>query len=302
MNFNNSITLKRYADDAGKRFEEMQNRLSKIENSFQSRMNGKSMGGMIGSFIGTLLWVAAFIGGAILAREFVNNILLTVGLVVVMALMVFMFIDHFINFSYYGKISTYKNAISRLQSRVGVGRSSIKANHDAFVGAKAKGWEHMLEAASSIPGEATSIEGTMSGMESLKSGFINGAKNVFYYAAIIAITVVGCVALFPASEGIIQGISDGAVSGDVANILNIIATVIVLIGEIILARLVWSKTDCSVNNVTLLIIPLGPVALLALVAIVALVVILVIAIVQIVLYVLGIVIVGVIAFSCLCGG
>ena len=41
MNFNESITLNTYSDNANKQFNEMQSRLSKIESSFQTRMNGQ---------------------------------------------------------------------------------------------------------------------------------------------------------------------------------------------------------------------------------------------------------------------
>ena len=50
MNFNESITLNTYSDNANKQFNEMQSRLSKIESSFQTRMNGKTTGGLVGHF------------------------------------------------------------------------------------------------------------------------------------------------------------------------------------------------------------------------------------------------------------
>lgn len=301
MNFNESITLNTYSDNANKQFNEMQGRLSTIESSFQTRMDGKTTGGLVGSFIGTLAWLAAFIVCAIMVGKLVNGTLLAIAMIAVLGLVAFMLIDNIMNFSYYGKIATYRNSVSQLQNRVSIGKSSIKSNHDAFMGSKAKGWNYLLNAAPSIPEEATSIEATMSNMESLKKGFINGAKNVFFYAAVVMITIAGCVALFPTGSEIITGISGESMSSDTLMTLNIIALLIVGVGEVILAKLVWSKTDCTVTNTTLFIMTLGPIAYLALVAIATLLVMLVIGLVAIVLAIAGAALAIAIVCACISG-
>lgn len=302
MNFNESVILNTYSDNANKQFNEMQSRLSKIENSFQTRMNGKTMGGLIGAFIGTLCWLAAFIAGTIVIKPMVDGKLLLFSFIVVMGLILFMLIDNIINFSYYGKINNYKSSVSQLQNRVSIGKSSIKSNHDAFMGAKSKEWNFLLNAGTSIPGEATSIEATMTNMESLRKGFINGAKNVFYYAAVVMITIVGCMALFPKGSEIMCGISNESISESTLMTLNVIALILVGVGEIILAKIVWSKTDCAVTNITLFIMALGPIAYLALIAIATLLVMLVIGIVSIIIAILAVVVIGAIVVGCLSGG
>lgn len=297
MNFNDNITLDAYSESANKQFDDVANRLSNIENSFQSRMNGKTTGGIIGSIIGTIAWLAAYIVCAIVAKPVVNGALLTITMVVALGLIVFMLIDSIVNYSYYGKISNYKNSISQLQNRVSVGKSSIKSNYDAFMGAKAKGWNFVLNNASSIPDEATSIEATMTNMESLKSGFLNGAKNVFYYASVVMITIAGCMALFPTGGEIMTNISGEDISSDTIMVLNVIAMILVCIGVVILAKLIWSKTNCTVTNVTLFITLLGPVAFLTLIAIATLLVLLVAGLVSILLTILAVVVAG----ACICG-
>lgn len=302
MNFKDSITLSTYSDNANKQFNEIKNRLSEIENSFQTRMNGKTTGGLTGALIGTVLWLAAFIIGAILVRPMVNGTLLLIALLIAIGLIVFMLIDNIMDFSYYGEIASYKNAVSQLQNRVNVGQSSIKANHDAFMGSKVRGWNYLLSAAPSIPNEATSIETTMTGMESLKKGFINNAKNVFFFASVIAVTVVGCVALFPVGGNIIEGIIGENISNDTLTVLNVIAMILVGVGAVILAKMMWSKTDCNVTGTTLFVIVLAPIAYIALCAIATLVVKLVIWAVSIFLAILAVVVVGGIVFACTSGG
>lgn len=302
MNFNNSITLDAYSNNANKQFGDMQSRLTEIENSFQTRMNGKTTGGLVGSLIGTIAWLAAFVACAFFVKDTVNSTLLLIALAIVGGLILFMIIDNIMDFSYYGKIASYKNSISQLQNRVTIGKNSIKSNHDAFMASRAKGWNYLLNAAPSIPAEATSVEATMASMESLKKGFISGAKNFFYYAAVIAITVVGCVALFPTGSSIITGITGESFDSDTLMTFNVIALLITGVGEVILAKLVWSKTDCNVTNTTLFIAALGPVAFLALIAAVALIVMLVAWLAGVVLAIAAVVAVGGTIFAATSGG
>lgn len=304
MNFNESITLRTYSDNANKQFNEMQSRLSGIENSFQTRMNGKTMGGLVGAIIGTAFWLAAFLAAFIFVRGLgvVDELLLLICSVVVFALLGFMMIDNIMNISYYGKISGYKNAVSNLQNRVTAGKNSIKSNHDAFMESKSRGWQYALNAASSIPEEATSIESTMNNMESLRAGFINGAKNFLYYTAVVVITITGCVSLFPLASEIITGITSESFDDQMLLIFNVIGLVITGIIEVIIAKAAWGKSDCRVNNVTLLIMVLSPIMFIALIAAVTFLIMLVIAILSILIAILVVVVAGAFIIGCLCGG
>ncbi len=302
MNFNENIKIEKYSGSANRRFNEMEKRLTEIEGGFQSRMNGKTNGKLIGSLVGTILWFALFVILSLIFRAEVNPLVLVITVIVLLALIAFMLIDNITSFSYYGNIASYQSAVTKLKDRVAAGKSAIKSNNAAFMASRKNGWNHQLNPASSIPDEAISIESTMANMESLKKGFINTAKNVMFFAAAVMITVAGCTALFPLGEDIICGISSQNFDDGTLLIMNIVAMVIVGVGEIILAKLVWSKTNCTVNNITLFILLAAPLAYLALVALVTGLVVLVIAIVKIAVYIIGIVIVGAIVFGCLCGG
>lgn len=302
MNFNESIALNEYSNNANVQFDEMQNRLSDVEGSFQNRMNGKTKGRIICSIIGNFLWLALFIVGAILVNEIVSEILLTITMAIVFCLILFMIIDNIINLSYYGKINTYINLVAKLKSRVDIGKNAIKSNHDAFWESKTKGWNYYLKAGASIPEETILIESTMSNMESLKSGFVNGAKNIFYYATTIVITITGCVALFPVGKDIMTGIGPESLSDDLTLVLNIVALVIIGIVEVILSKLVWSKTNCTVTNTTLFIMAFGPVAFLALILLATLIVLLVVGLVTIIGYIIGVIVVCAILFASVSGG
>ena len=296
MAFSENISLQNYADAANKKFGECESRLSQIEGSFETRMNGKTTGSLIGAMFATVCWTVAFFVFYGFINGYVDNTLRLVCLGIALALFITMFIDEIIGFSYYGKISSYKNNISQLKNRVSLGRSSIKSNRDTFMKSRSNGWRYSLSVGTSIPEETTSIESTINSMESLKGGFIQGLKNFLYYTFVIAITGLGSWALFGVAGEIMTGIYPDPIDYGTVNTLCTIGLVITVVGEIILAKMVWGKTDCSVTNTTLFIAAAGPLMFLALIAVATLIVILVMLAIAVVVAIAGVVIA--VAFIC----
>ena len=302
MTFSENISLQNYADSANQKFNESESRLSQIEGSFQTRMNGKTTGSLVGAMFGTVCWLVAFCVFIWYIRGYVDNTIRLICFGISLALVASLIIDEIISFSYYGKISSYKNNITQLKNRVSVGRSSIKSNQDTFMKSRANGWRHPLSVGTSIPEEAASIESTINGMESLKGGFINGLKNFLFFSFAIAITAVGSWALFGTAGEIMTGIYPDPIDYSTVNTLCTIGLVITVIGEIILAKMVWGKTDCSVTNTTLFIATVGPVMFLALVLLATLLVMLVMWAIAIVIAIGAVVIAGACVYGSISGG
>ena len=270
MKLQDNVKLGAYEESARKEFSETQTRLSEIEGSFRSRMDGKSIGSLVGSLIGTLFWLGAFLVGAYYARKTgMNELLLKIAFYSSMALILAKVIDVIVNFSYYGKVNSYLNEVRQLQNRVGSGEKAMRKNQEAFQRAKEKGWDYRLKAASSVPGEVKKLLGRTSALESLNKGFLNGLKNFLFFVTVIAVAAAGCLALFPFLTHKIITMTHGAIEVSTLHYLLIAAAVIVGIFSIILARLIWSKTDCEVTNVTLLAMPIAPAVFLILVLAVA---------------------------------
>ena len=302
MNFSENISLQKYAENANHKFNETESRLSQIEGSFQTRMDGKTTGGLICSMFGTFCWLVAICVSFWFIRKYVNSTICLICFVISIALVISLFLGEIIDLSYYGKISSYKNNITRLKNRINIGKSSIKSNQDAFMKSCADGWFHPISVGTSIPEEATHIESTINSMESLKGGFISGLKNFLFFTFAIAITAIGSWALFGTAEKIMNGISGKSIDYSTINTLCIIGLLITMVGEIILAKIVWSKTDCSVTNTTLFIAAVGPLLFLALITIATLLVMLVVLAVGIIIAVVGVVIAGACIFGSISGG
>lgn len=263
MYLDQNIKINSMADAARRTFDSTDKRLEEIESNFHSKMRGRTMGGIIGSFLGTAFWIAAFGYVAYYLYYQINSTMFLVTLGAVGLLMLVMLIDEGMNFKFYGKVSSYGSSVSQLRSRVRVGREAISANTDTYLKTKDKGWDYNLEVGESIPDEATIIEGTLSSMESLKDGFINSSKTGLYYIVAILITIVGSMTLFPTvSEWLYDffGLSDGALQA-----ICWIAMIVVCVGEYLIAKLVWSWTECNVNNLTIFGVLAGPLAFIALI-------------------------------------
>lgn len=280
MNYEKNITLRSYSDSARKQFSDAQNRLSEIEEGIQLRMDGKTRWKVAGSLFVTIMWLAAYIGAYIVAKELVDNRILLAVFCIVLGLMGFMIMDTVMDFAYYGKISSYKGTIHHLRNRVDVGKDAIEKNQDALLKSRAKGWNYVLRADSSIFDETESVQTEMANMESLQKGTINGAKNILFYTVIVAITVIGCIALFPMGNKIIQMWPGDALSSETLRIIDDVALLIAVLIEVPISVWIWGRTDCRVTNITLLATLAGPVIFLVLVGVGTLLVSILIIIVQ----------------------
>lgn len=301
MTCSENVSLQKYADAANRQFNESETRLSEIESSFQTRMNGNTTGSLIGSILGTACWLAAFCYFFWYIRYYIGSTVSIICFCITLALILSMFADEIISFSYYGKISSYNNNIVQLKNRVNMGKSSISSNQASFMSSRTKGWHYPLSVGSSIPEEAASIESTINGMESLKGGFINGLKNFLFFTFCIALTAAGAWAAFGIAANIMTGF-DNSIGGETIRTLCIIGLIITVIGEIILAKIVWSKTNCSVTNTTLLIAAAGPLMFLALILVASLVVKIVVWAVGVLLTILAVVFGGALLFGSMSGG
>lgn len=297
MYLDQNIKINSMADAARKTFESTDKRLEEIENNFHSKMRGRSMGGVIGSFFGSALWLVALGVVAYNCQGYVDNTLLMVTIAVIALFMITMFMGDAMNFKYFGKVSSYGSNVSQLRSRVRVGRDSISQNKETYMNSYNNGWDYRLEMGESIPDEATSIEGTLSSMDSLKTGFLSNAKLWLLYASVIMVTVVGSMMLFGTASSFIYGLFEGDVSSDLLEVVCWIGLIIACIGACFLTKLMWSHYDCEVNNLTVFAVAIGPILFIALECAGALVVWLVILAVAFLIAIAGLAI----GLACVCG-
>lgn len=266
MNSKTKAVFDEYSKNANKHFIDLKNYLSRMEGNFTTKMDGQNTGKMAGSFLGTLFWLVAVIIGAVVVGGKVHTAVLVIGLLIALALIAFMLVDNIMDASYYGKISSYKSTLSQLQNRAEVGHNAIGANTEQFLKSEAQGWNYILNPAPSIPENAYSLEKTVSSMESMKKGFINGAKNVSFFATAVVVSIVSGLAMIPAVRGILEGLFDSS-SDELVTVVTFIGIALTITGEILLAKFLWSKTDCKVSFITpfaFLAAPIGFIALVGL--------------------------------------
>lgn len=95
--------------------------------------------------------------------------------------------------------------------------------------------------------------------ESLKKCKFHKVKMAFYYGASVAFPLNGCLALFKLARDILK------VKSGMALTLCIITTVVVCVGELLLAVFVWGKRARGVTNISLFPVAGGPLAFVLLI-------------------------------------
>ena len=310
MEIKKQVFLAEYDNAARQQFSQTEKRLSGIQDSFRHLMHGKTMGGIIVSLIATLVWAGAFVYGILYAVENllldklfsleIETLVMNVAAAVILLLLLFMLVDTIIAWVYYGQIAAGKQRISRLQQRVADGKNSIKNRTEMFVQARNNGWNYPLVTAKSIPQEADEIASAVSNVRSLRAGFINTMKNILFFAATVIVSSAFCIALAAHAQDIFLRWG-GEDYKEAMKIVCYVVMGLVCVGEIILAKLVWSGTDCEVKPLTLLILLVPPVAFVLLTAAAPYVVMGVAAIIGLAISIAGLVF-GVMCLSAFCGG
>ena len=299
MNFSEKINIRSYGNKAKDEFNSLKATLDDVLDSFETRMDGRTTGSLVGAIIVNVLWLALFGTALFFAWDYLDLpfILVSVGIGILLILV--MIIDNVLNISYYGKISNYVSRTEVLYEGVNYCSEQIDSLATEFENAASQGWNYALEPGDSVYDKTENYRNSVEGISTFSGNFLNGLKNVLYFLACAGITFAGCYAVYPFLYSFIYGI-ESSIKPEYIQIGAMIAYVIAAIIHIVLARLVWSKTDCSVNNVTLLMLLTGVPIFLALIAVVTLVVLLIIALIYIAIGI-AVVAVGILILSATCG-
>ncbi len=252
------IKLDQYSKDASIIFNKMQDNLCKYENTLLSKMNGKIVDGF--ASFRSALWFLLFFILAMWAWKSVNHNLIIITMIIVGMLILFMIIENNLEFSYSKKIIPYSNAIAQMKRIISTGKESMEANQDDFIASKEKGWDFPLNNndVEPLPEEIKNILTATEEIDPFKkNNNIIRLKNIFFFAAVVMITLVGCMAQFGVGSNIVKKLLETPpFIFDL--IINFGTSGLILIVAILLSKLVWSKTDCHVTNVTLWITLFGP--------------------------------------------
>ena len=318
--FDQSITLKKMKDETFARFDKTDERLSGLESMIERRLGGKTRVGMFFGMLVTVGWgVGLFYLLRFLARRpeltiprlelpkvldmEIFELLLLVAMGLTALLLVLMVLHNLIRMRYYGAILNAKAQVARLRGRVAVGKTALNSNLTAYEKCGEQGWKQPLPAGESIIADADRVDKQISGMDSLSDGFIAKLKSFLYHVVCILWCVVGCMAEYELLYELANAyLFDGDLTWKIASIVLLVFTVITLIIEIIVARAIWSGTDCDVNNVTVLGILPGPLMFALLIALTAVVVVLVVLALQLVLGLAALFFGGAIVFGMTSGG
>jgi len=315
MNINKEISLRKYVDSARQELNSTKSKLENIERDFKERMNGESIRKLIGAMLCTIVWIAVFnvmywiFDNNVEAKSFITStteeIFLSLCFGIAILLLVVMFIDELMLFFHYEKFSTYSDMITQLNRRVISAQTSLSTESTKLLNSKSNGWNVPIPLTRPISEESLIIKRCVNSIDSLKKGAIERIKNILFFSLVVIFTGFSLWLLLEPSIQILYDAFDGDVTEKTFRILCIIGMIIVLIGELFLSILVWNSSDCSVKNITLLILLAGPV-LFVLWAIVICLLILIVKLLGTIiiglLQVVGYIAIAALVLCCCCGG
>ena len=309
------ISLQKYIDSARQEFNSTKTTLSDIERDFQERMNGESIGNLIGSMFCTIIWIAVFnviywlFHNIDEIKRFITSssqaTVLSWCFGVAIVLLVIMFFDELMLFLHYEKFSAYTNMINQLNHRLNSAQTSLLSEKEKLFDSESKNWNIPISLASPIAEESLLLKKTVNSIDALKKGKIEIIKNILYFFLVAIFTTFSLWLLLEPGVEILYDGFDEDFSRKTLRIICIVCMVIVAIGEIILSVAVWNKTDCSVKNVTLLILFASPIMFVLLIIIAGILAVIVIflgAIIIGLLEIAAVIAVAALAICCCCGG
>ncbi|MBP3381830.1 MAG: hypothetical protein J6L00_04195 [Clostridia bacterium] len=299
-----------YAVAARKRLDSENNSLDTIRRGFVSRMEGRTVPKIVAALVGILVWAAAYANGYLYTKEHlllsrmfdteIETIILQVAICLMLVLFLCMLLDDISSLLYFGRIAKGKQTLAALKRRIDNSKNDIAQNDKMFLEAEKNGWNFPLKIAPSIPKEAGEVGMSVSNVRKLKTGFFRKAKNILFFAATVIVSGAFCIAMADHAQDLYLRWGNGEYS-EAVTIVSYVVMGLVCVGEIILAKLVWSATDCTVTPVTLLILLAAPVAFVLLTAVAQFVIIGVVAIVSLAIAIAGVVF-GVMCLSAFSGG
>ena len=309
------ISFQKYIDSARNEFNSTKSTLSDIERDFQNRMNGESIGKMICAMFCTIIWIAIFNVAYWLFHNIdevknlitisLQNIVLSCCFCIAIVLLMFMFIDELMLFFHYEKFSSYTDLIKQINHRVNSSEMSLASESDKLLDAKSKDYNVPIDLGLSVSEQSSLIKECVNGIDSIKRGKIEIIKNILFFTLVVLLTGFSLWIMLEPSVQVLSEVWDEDISVSLLRTFCIIAMIIVGIGEIILSVVVWNATDCSVKNLTLLILFAGPVLFILFAIVICLLVFIVMLLGTIIiglLKVVGYIAIVALVLCCCCGG
>lgn len=272
MNLNTTLRFNRLREDAEKQFDLADSQLNQLETTLVERMGGRTKGKLIATIVFGFVWLlfflllpfilkgngringivdfAAFSADAAALRTFFTSAA-EISSIVLCLLMAF---SNLALYKHYSVILAALDRIKELHNQVSLGRGAIPSGMDMLSAAQKNQFNLQIQASSSVAGEVKAIDGQLSNLEAMHSGFVKWLQRALYIVAGLAWVAVGflllgataarlCIENFDFSDGVAAFIVYG---GGVA----------ALIGEFVL--LMRAKKGTEVTNVSLMAVAAAP--------------------------------------------
>ncbi|MGN0679288.1 MAG: hypothetical protein ACI4JS_06470 [Oscillospiraceae bacterium] len=285
MEIKDKVILKTLETEAIEEHKNMQSSVNKVRNNILDRIGKNSQGLLISGIVGSVFWIAAFVGFAFLLPP--NPIVIGIYGTVMLVLMILAIVDNSINLKHYGRIQRHLDNSDNLLNRLRDGQNTIDTKYNEFMESEKNGWNLNINKADSITEELKRVETTLANMAELDDGAIKSAKNVFFFIASGVIELFGGYLFFGAASSIVNTIFSGNVSESFLGGVCDVALIIALAGQEFITYLIWKLNGYKVTNTAMFVFIAGPFVFLLLMIVGALIWGLVSIAIKVLMYVLA---------------
>lgn len=265
IDFNNGIMFRTLQEQAKQSILSEEKELQGIIDRLNSRIGGKSKEQISGGFVGSCTWLIVYIVLFIICQVFRNRLsdLSILMLLASGSLAICMIVSSRLEYKYYNTIINGRQEVERQLHNLSLLSSALPEMEQEFRSASYTGFDYPLLGTDSeaIVDSTRSLESRLISLAKANGETLNSAKNILYYASIIAITVCfggvweELMMQNVMREFILKGSFDYNSTYPYYYLIVCACTALLIFG----ARRFWAKTNCSVTNITLLLTILGPI-------------------------------------------
>lgn len=248
MDLRQGVQINKYSEEAYDQLQTRQNRLAGIDADIDNGLGVRTKEDLQKRFVGIIVWAAAFTLMAILFAFVINIVVDIIGFLIVATLITLMIVENRMVMKNFDNVMPCMNRLMELESRVSTAQDNIVANEAAYMNYKDFD-DCRLTPAPPNSVEEAAIRAELSGATSNNLDKFNKAKNVFYWISVVTAVIVGIMVMSPIESLMLMTVSEFGATGEVIG--KIIIFIIAMIGEIIVARLVWIRNERKVTPKTL---------------------------------------------------
>lgn len=259
MNVEDGIILKERALEARKTITALEMKTEDLERDIKARQGNFSRTKLIGSIIGTILWLIANAAVCYYITQrtqiSVRRCILVPGAITFILCAILLY-SEIARQKYYGRFIRYLKTTQSLKRLLSNAIATMERSLSGFTACGEKGWRADLgyRRDPPVPAVIERIHKELAGLDSLKDGITVTFSNILYFLACIAWTAFGSLCMQNMAADTLRETFRSysvSISNNTARVIVLVVLIIACLSNCFVAKVIWTRTDIRVNNTTM---------------------------------------------------